>query len=52
MPVLLFGSEIWAADIVDKVQNDLFSFKTVTNDCDRLTLQFYKKNNGSTTPDN
>ena len=36
MPVLLYGSEIWAADIVEKKQNDLFSFKTVTNDCDRI----------------
>ncbi len=46
LPVLLYGSEIWAADTVEKEQNDLFSFKKVTTDCDRLALQFYKRTIG------
>ena len=43
MPVLLYGSEIWAADITDKEQRDLFSFQKVATDCDTLALQFYKR---------
>ncbi len=43
LPVLLYGSEIWAADIIEKEQRDLFSFKKVATDCDTLALQFYKR---------
>ncbi len=43
LPVLLYGSEIWATDFINKGGNDIFTFKKTLTDCDKMAVQFYKR---------